>query len=514
MDKELMNWRHVLDIIEADTQPSKLAEDLAESIVSTHGDEESGVWQHAAYQAEYLVQTAGIAAAYVLPPEDPTVAVETFAERLNTLDFEKGIESLSDQDARRVRLYIEIARPLFQDWSRVLNAVLGVYVRGDYDLNADPNAVILEGESALPMNPQKALDALGRAGAMGLRGKPFWWRWEQETQDPLRRWIVLANDLIAKLTGEGDTPLGTVEQERIGWHKQTQAIQEAITKFEAMSEDAQAELEDELEEDETDEEDQDRELEGLLAPLFETTDALPSGIEQSMQARRDELIPSLIDMVQDEELWGEYSEGAGWAPIHAVDLLGKLRAVEAVPTLIDVMGETEWDEIIHDHAVSALTEIGSPAGRAVLETLRYTRNHQLKTSLTGILGKVGRDEPETFERLAILYDELPWDDHRLFVIWSLADLGDRRAIPLIQKAWDDPALPEIEEPEIREALKHFGVEPPPHSKGARARFNPIPMRSHTIRLGRNDPCWCGSGKKYKHCHLASDEQARRAGNVE
>lgn len=24
-------------------------------------------------------------------------------------------------------------------------------------------------------------------------------------------------------------------------------------------------------------------------------------------------------------------------------------------------------------------------------------------------------------------------------------------------------------------------------------------------LGRNDPCWCGSGKKYKKCHLRSDE---------
>jgi hypothetical protein len=23
--------------------------------------------------------------------------------------------------------------------------------------------------------------------------------------------------------------------------------------------------------------------------------------------------------------------------------------------------------------------------------------------------------------------------------------------------------------------------------------------------GRNEPCWCGSGRKYKHCHLSSDE---------
>ena len=26
--------------------------------------------------------------------------------------------------------------------------------------------------------------------------------------------------------------------------------------------------------------------------------------------------------------------------------------------------------------------------------------------------------------------------------------------------------------------------------------------------GRNEPCWCGSGKKYKKCHLAADEEAR------
>ena len=27
-------------------------------------------------------------------------------------------------------------------------------------------------------------------------------------------------------------------------------------------------------------------------------------------------------------------------------------------------------------------------------------------------------------------------------------------------------------------------------------------------LGRNDRCWCGSGKKYKSCHLAADDRKR------
>ncbi len=29
------------------------------------------------------------------------------------------------------------------------------------------------------------------------------------------------------------------------------------------------------------------------------------------------------------------------------------------------------------------------------------------------------------------------------------------------------------------------------------------------KIGRNDPCWCGSGKKYKTCHMAIDDKIRR-----
>jgi preprotein translocase subunit SecA len=28
------------------------------------------------------------------------------------------------------------------------------------------------------------------------------------------------------------------------------------------------------------------------------------------------------------------------------------------------------------------------------------------------------------------------------------------------------------------------------------------VKSDRDKIGRNDPCWCGSGKKYKKCHGA------------
>ena len=29
------------------------------------------------------------------------------------------------------------------------------------------------------------------------------------------------------------------------------------------------------------------------------------------------------------------------------------------------------------------------------------------------------------------------------------------------------------------------------------------VRGDHEKIGRNDPCWCGSGKKYKRCHGAA-----------
>jgi len=36
----------------------------------------------------------------------------------------------------------------------------------------------------------------------------------------------------------------------------------------------------------------------------------------------------------------------------------------------------------------------------------------------------------------------------------------------------------------------------------------------SVKIGRNDPCHCGSGKKYKLCHLSLDEAARRPAAAE
>jgi preprotein translocase subunit SecA len=47
------------------------------------------------------------------------------------------------------------------------------------------------------------------------------------------------------------------------------------------------------------------------------------------------------------------------------------------------------------------------------------------------------------------------------------------------------------------------AEPQPQAGNGQAGVNPATVvKADTEKIGRNDPCWCGSGKKYKKCHGA------------
>ncbi|HYT93726.1 MAG TPA: SEC-C domain-containing protein [Gemmataceae bacterium] len=132
------------------------------------------------------------------------------------------------------------------------------------------------------------------------------------------------------------------------------------------------------------------------------------------------------------------------------------------------------------------------------------------------------------------------------LVWELADLADVQGRDLIKDAFEaqlvDPEV--IDEATVDE---HYGEHPPPPepfdphallteyraqyrdyeaeqrraTRGGRratAAPSPPPLSESpepfgpsqpfykTEKPGRNDPCWCGSGKKYKKCHMQQDQQ--------
>jgi hypothetical protein len=59
----------------------------------------------------------------------------------------------------------------------------------------------------------------------------------------------------------------------------------------------------------------------------------------------------------------------------------------------------------------------------------------------------------------------------------------------------------------RTPLQLSAPPPPPPVRGTTNEFEeptPQPFLHIDRKPGRNDPCWCGSGKKYKKCHMRQD----------
>ena len=87
---------------------------------------------------------------------------------------------------------------------------------------------------------------------------------------------------------------------------------------------------------------------------------------------------------------------------------------------------------------------------------------------------------DVLERMEMLYEE--WEKEEQADIIT-AELDALLADPKKQE----------QKPRVPQRVKNH---PPPH---------PLPITKPVEeKLGRNDPCWCGSGRKYKHCHQRVD----------
>jgi len=70
--------------------------------------------------------------------------------------------------------------------------------------------------------------------------------------------------------------------------------------------------------------------------------------------------------------------------------------------------------------------------------------------------------------------------------------------------WDKPDRASERRAELEQSVEGEvrPLSPPPTAPVSIIR---MPAQKQP-RPGRNDPCWCGSGKKYKRCHLPADKQ--------
>ncbi len=426
-------------------------------------------------------------------------------------------------------------------------AIFEAYVAGNGSPDDNANSLIQQVALLTSSNLPKARRLFGQAGAAILRGASYWHFWHLEIDTrPGSGWARGLFGLLTFIELENFYPLAPLAEQRPKF-SEAKAAQPAPP----ADEDLNAPLEAPLSPAE----------QRLMKILLCGSDKL-SDQQIASVSFTSEIVSRLKFMVQSEDYAYEDSEGKGYAPIHAAKLLGQSGSLEAVDPLLLALYTSDPEDILYSTAVFALQELGSLALQPVLDSMQYSTDPDFRLSLAEVLSHVGQGNEQAFRTLEAYYHETTWDDDRVMAVADLAELGDPRALPLLRQALNDRdinsmginetvnALEDLDPNHNPEELKRletkarqrydsrlvrfdkngqafcrdcgslmekgpFGewqhVEPEPApgraSRPALPVFDPFPppVDPRYKTVGRNEPCPCGSGKKFKHCHGSGKE---------
>jgi hypothetical protein len=188
--------------------------------------------------------------------------------------------------------------------------------------------------------------------------------------------------------------------------------------------------------------------------------ALPKALRQQCLAAGAAMVPALIALLE-AELTDDQAEPEGTL-FHAVDLLGTLGDARAIPIPLRCLEPDDLFDGLALAAAAALRTLGSAALDGCLAA--YDVFIELRAAIEELGG------------------QLITAQHRKF---EAADAERRGFVAPMHWDTDSPAASPCR-------------TPPP----AMSFAGPCPPRpAGTRKLGRNAPSWCGSGKKYKKCHL-------------
>jgi hypothetical protein len=241
---------------------------------------------------------------------------------------------------------------------------------------------------------------------------------------------------------------------------------------------------------------------------------------------------TLVPMIEESEA------EEGWLEVFLVDLAGRRRVREAVPALVDKF-RIDTDYLL-ERAADALARIGDPEASRLIRRAFPEAPFHYRIYASGVLGRIKDPESEA-ATLALLESE-PDEAIRMWLCLSLCELFSERSLDVVRReiaSGEGETFRELCGPALA-VVTILGVDPPPEAEAweaerrrqneAMARawvdleadfwpdddeqeedpFGPAPddvprwdvtppIRNTGERVGRNDPCPCGSGKKFKKC---------------
>lgn len=146
----------------------------------------------------------------------------------------------------------------------------------------------------------------------------------------------------------------------------------------------------------------------LIAELILSEDEeLPQAIE-AVTAEKTAIVPSLIELLRNEDFYDPLAPGYGLAPTLAAECLGKIGDKRAIISLFEAIGSGDFFN--EDITLSAIKAIGTPAKEFLLRVL-HGKPLTIDNERAAIALIVFKDDPEVASACLNMLKELDIKKH-------------------------------------------------------------------------------------------------------
>lgn len=264
-----------------------------------------------------------------------------------------------------------------------------------------------------------------------------------------------------------------------------------------------------------------------LDPLFVEEDRFEA--EALASELKADGVEELLECISSERLWDEEAPGSGLAPVRAARVVAIERPDGALPVLYDVVFEAPPDSLLYTEVTEAIKAYGEEAVSPGVSALK-SYGEPFREDLACLFAELGVQKRVVFQ---VILKHFVKNPH--IGAYNLAEYGDPEGIDALEVVLDRYLVAAKNDPDqaetilaIAEAIETLGGDLLPEHRSDVEELRDKKSKSqeviervkrgerpgeqgedtvvHDRDIGRNDPCWCGSDRKYKHCHWEEDNR--------
>ncbi len=169
----------------------------------------------------------------------------------------------------------------------------------------------------------------------------------------------------------------------------------------------------------------------VVAQLVSAGERLPRPVAEALLRRGREVIPALVEVLEDDTLARGDAPGGGYAPIHAATILRDLEASEAIEPMLRLLSRCDAMDILYGALVEALGSFGPPVLEPALAVHAAAESEAERSAIANVLSRTGVRDHRV---LAVLLRML--EEDMVLGAGSLAEYGDPAALPHLGAALD------------------------------------------------------------------------------